>query len=297
MSPHRPPILLFTINQVNVMKFRIFSCVLVLLTGSLSAQQRIITAGSSSTEIVCALGLTERIVATDKTSLYPEKMQSLPTIGYRTSISAEGIISLKPDLIIFEKEYVSDELVAQLKSTGIKTLVVEHGQNFESTKMRIRNIADAINKKPEAEKLIAGLESDLAKVKKKVDATTVRPTVLCVYNRGGGNMQIAGKNTSFGLLPTAGAVNALSEVEGYKPLNAESLILANPDYILFFDSGLQSLGGIEEVLKITGVAQTTAGKKRQIIAMDGILLTNWGPRVAIAAEQLFQLTHPENLKP
>jgi iron complex transport system substrate-binding protein len=279
------------------MKFKFFIYAFVLLTTSLSAQQRIITAGSSSTEIVCALGLTDRIIATDKTSYYPDKMQTLPSIGYRNSISVEGIISLKPDLVVFEKEYVSDELIAQLKSTGIKTLVVDHGQNFESTTTRIRVIAAAVNKKPEAEKLVAGLESDLAVLKKKVDATSVRPTVLCVYARGGGNMQVAGKNTSFGLLPLSGVVNALAEIEGYKPLNAESLIQANPDYILFFNSGLQSIGGIEEVLKIAGVAQTTAGKKRQIISMDGILLTNWGPRVAIAAEQLFQLTHPESLKP
>jgi iron complex transport system substrate-binding protein len=257
------------------------------------AQHRIVTAGSSTTEIVCALGLGDKIIATDRTSLYPQKMQLLPSIGYRDNIGAEGIISLQPDLIILEKEYVKEDVVSQLKSTGIKILVVEHAQNFESTKTRIRAIASVLSKTKEGEALITKTESALQNIQKKVNASTIRPTVLCVYARSAGAMQVAGKNTSFGILPLAGLQNVLSDIEGYKPLNTESLIQANPDYILFFTTGLESIGGIEGALKIAGVEQTTAGKKKQIIHMDGILLTNWGPRVAEAAEQLFLLTHSE----
>ena len=257
------------------------------------SQARIVTAGSSSTEIVCALGLCDKIVATDRTSLYPEKMQSLPSIGYRSGIGAEGIISMKPNLVIFENEYVKDEVVTQLKSTGIRTLLVEHEQNFESTTARIRRIAAELGKKAEGEALINKIRAEMDEVKAKVDATTSRPRVLCVFNRGTGTMMVAGKNTSFGLVPMAGVVNVMDDVDGYKPLNIEALIKANPDYILFFSSGLESIGGVDGALKITGVNQTTAGKKRQIIAVDGLMLTNWGPRLAEAALELFHLTHPE----
>jgi len=278
--------------SANTKRFLVIAVACIISYRS-SGQLRIVTAGSSSTEIVCELGFCEKIVATDRTSLYPASMQRLPSIGYRTGISAEGIISLRPDLVIFEREYVKDELISQLKSTGIKTLVVDHGQNIESTTVRIRTIAAAINKKAEAEELIHRIHSDFTRIEDKVNSTKARPTVLCVYNRGEGNMMVAGKNTSFGLLPFAGAVNAAGDVEGYKPLNTESLIQINPDYILFFSSGLESIGGIDGALRVSGVDQTTAGKKKQIIAMDGIYLTNWGPRVAQAAEELFYLTHPE----
>lgn len=268
--------------------------IIILLTAfSAHAQQRIVTAGSSSSEIICALGLCDNIVATDRTSLYPEKLQSLPSIGYRSGISAEGIIAQQPDLVIFERDYVKDELISQLQSTGIQTLVVEQEGNFKNTQKRIRAIAQAINKEQEGENLIQQIASGLEAVKQKVEASSERPKVLCVYARGEGNMQVAGKNTSFTLLELAGTRNAVPDIDGYKPLNAESLIRANPDYILFFESGLESIGGREAALKITGVQQTTAGKKGQIIAMDGILLTNWGPRVADAALELFYLTHPE----
>ncbi|HTJ50129.1 MAG TPA: ABC transporter substrate-binding protein [Cyclobacteriaceae bacterium] len=276
----------------------LFSIVIsmLLFIGSLHAQQRIVTAGSSSTEIVCELGFCDNIVGTDRTSLYPEKVQSLPSIGYRTGIGAEGVISLKPDLVIFEKEYVKEEVISQLQTTGIKTLVVEHTQNIESTKTRIRAIATALKKTAEGEALIKKIEVNLKAAQQKVSTSSAHPTVLCVYARGTGSMMVAGKNTSFGLLPYAGTVNAAGELDGYKPLNTEALILANPDYILFFTTGLESIGGLEGALQIAGVNQTTAGKKKQIIAMDGVLLTNWGPRVALAVEELFYLTHPEAKK-
>ena len=274
------------------MKQIIYFCTFFISLG-LSAQERIITAGSSSSEIVCALGKCDNIIATDRTSLYPASLQELPSIGYRNDISAEGIISQRPDLVILEENYVREVLLDQLRATNINVVVVGHEGTFESTRNRIQQIAAALNVPDKGEALIRQITADFQVVQKKVESTNYRPRVLCVYNRGRGNMMVAGSNTSFTLLEFAGAQNAVPDLEGFKPLNAEALIQANPEYILFFESGLESLGGIEEVLKIPGVLQTTAGKKRQIIAMDGILLTNWGPRVAEAAMQLFTLTHPE----
>lgn len=267
--------------------------IICLFTSTTQAQQRIISAGSSSSEIVCALGFYDKIVATDRTSLYPEQLQQLPSIGYRTGISAEGIIAQNPDLIILEKEYVKQDLVTQLQATGIKTLLVTQDGTLASTKERITQIAKALGKEKEGKALIAKIEKDLDALEKKKLSQKEEPTVLCVYARGQGSMQVAGNDAGFSIITLAGAKNAVPEISGFKPLNAESLIQANPDYILFFNSGLKSIGGIEEVLKTPGVLQTTAGKQRQIISMDGLLLTNWGPRIAEAAYQLFELTHPK----
>lgn len=257
------------------------------------AQDRIITAGSSSSEIICALGLCDKIVATDRTSTYPASLQSLPSIGYRTGINAEGIIAQRPDLVIFEKGYVKEDVVSQLKSTNIDVLVVDQEYSFESTKERIRAIAAAVKQKDAGEELIANMTEGLEKLEARVKNSSERPKVLGVFARGPGNMMVAGSNSAYAIIELAGVEDAVPEIDGLKPLNAEALIKADPDYILFFESGLESIGGVEGALKITGIAQTTAGKKRQIIAMDGVMLTNWGPRLAEAATQLFELTHPQ----
>ncbi|WKN43021.1 heme/hemin ABC transporter substrate-binding protein [Tunicatimonas pelagia] len=275
------------------MKKNVIYLLLIVISLPLAAQQRIVTAGSSSSEIVCALGYCDKIVATDRTSVYPEHLQGLPSIGYRNSIGAEGIISQNPDLVILEEEYVKDALVEQLLATGIPTEVVTQDRTWESTRDRIDVIAEALDEEDAGQELITELEQELAEVKQLVESSDQRPKVLGVYARGAGSMQVGGSDSPFSIIELAGAQNAVPKIEGFKPLNTESLIKANPDYILFFDSGLQSLGGIDGVLEIPGVAQTTAGKQRQIISINGVKLTNWGPRVAEAARELFYLTHPE----
>lgn len=255
--------------------------------------QKIVTGGSSSTEIVCALGLCDQIVATDQTSTYPPQMQKLPSIGYRTGINTEGIIAMAPDIIILEKEYVKDVVIAQLEAARLTLIQIENEHSLDNTVEKIRTIAKALDKVQAGEELIQSLEGKLKDLQQRVDALPYQPKVLCVYNRGMGNMMVAGEDTGFSIISLAGARNAVPEINGFKPLNIESLISTNPDYILFFESGLESIGGIDGALKIPGVAQTTAGKKRQIIAIDGVKLTNWGPRLAEAAEELFEQIHEE----
>ncbi|HEY5822719.1 MAG TPA: ABC transporter substrate-binding protein [Cyclobacteriaceae bacterium] len=258
--------------------------------------QKIITAGSAMTETVCALGDCNKIIASDRTSLYPAEIQKLPSIGYRTSISAEGIISLQPSLVIAEKDYVEPAVLEQIKSTGIKLLIVERVYTIDGTKNMIRQIATELNKKAEGEKLIAKIESQLAEANAIVKKSKVTPKVLCVYNRGTSSVDIAGTKTFSSILPYVGAEPAITGVDGYKPLNAEALIASNPDYLLMFESGVQSLGGIEGVLKIAGVTETTAGKKKQIIAMEGIKLSNFGPRFGEAVKELAIQLHPDTQK-
>lgn len=263
---------------------------LFLLSTQIEAQ-RIVTGGSSSTEIVCALGLCDQIVGTDRTSLYPEQVRSLPSIGYRTDISTEGIISMNPDVIILEKEYIKDIVIEQLDKAGLQLVQIDNQHNFENTKDKIMTIAKALEVEDRGKALVQKLDTQLNSLETRVQNGGTQPTILCVYNRGRGNMMVAGNDTGFGLIKLAGLKNALPEIQGYKPLNVEYLISTNPDYILFFESGIESLGGMKGVLEIPGVAQTTAGKKGQIIALDGGYLTNWGPRVIEAATELFELTH------
>lgn len=257
------------------------------------AQDRIITAGSAITETVCALGDCDKIVACDKTSMYPQSIQSLPSIGYRNSINAEGIISLKPTLIIAEKDYVKDEVLSQLSASGIKLLIIERKSNVDDAKKFITQIADLLNRKAEGKNLIAQIDADIAEANVLLKKATSRPKVLGVYNRGTSNMSIAGKETFSEILNYVGAQSAFSSAEGYKPLNTEALIAANPDYLLTTSYGLESVGGIEGFLKVPGVAQTTAGRKKQIVSLDSLMLTNFGPRVGQAIKELVVLLHPE----
>jgi iron complex transport system substrate-binding protein len=258
-----------------------------------NAQQRLITAGSAITEIVCELGDCDKIIATDRTSLYPSKVQQLPSIGYRNSINAEGILSLKPTLIIAEKDYVEDAVLQQLSASGVKLVIIEKRVNFDDIRKSIEKIATAIGRQAEGKALIAKNEAALADAKSMLQKSTSSPSVLCVYNRGTATISVAGNNTFAEILSYVGTKNAIASVDGYKPLNTEALIASNPDYLLMISTGIESLGGIDGVLKIPGVSQTTAGKKKQIIGIESLRLTNFGPRFGETVKELVVLLHPE----
>ena len=271
----------------------VVAILLLLCSSATRGQERIITAGSALTETVCALGDCDKIIASDRTSLYPAHIQQLPSIGYRGGINAEGIISLKPTLIIAEKDYVEDAVLEQLGASGIKLLIIDRKPEIGETKKFITQIAAALKREAEGKKLIAKIDSDLAEAHALLKKTTSHPKVICIYNRGTATVSMAGKNTFGNILAYVGATSAVADIDGYKPLNTESLIAANPDYLLLVSMGLESIGGVDGMLKVPGVTQTTAGMKRQIVAVESLKLTNFGPRVGEAIKEIVVLLHPE----
>jgi iron complex transport system substrate-binding protein len=288
---------LFRIN-LNRMSTASAYRILILLvsiafTNAAQAQLRIITAGSALTETVCALGDCDKIIASDRTSLYPEQIQKLPSIGYRSSINAEGILGLKPTLIIAEKDYVDEAVLQQLSASGIKLVIVDRKNTFDDTRKFIQQIAIVLNREAEGKKLVAKIEAELAEAKAMLKKTTVVPKALCIYNRGTATVSVAGSNTFGDILAYVGATSAVKDIDGYKPLNTEALIASNPDYIVLITPGFESLGGMEGVLKVPGIAQTRAGKKKQIVHLDSLKLTNFGPRFGEAVKELILLLHPE----
>ena len=103
---------------------------------------------------------------------------------------------------------------------------------------------------------------------------------------------VAGQRTQLDeMIKLAGGENAVSGFEDFKPLTAESLVAANPDVILLFDSGLSSLGGIDGLLEVQGIGQTNAGKNRKVVEMDGQFLTGFGPRLGEAILELAKKIH------
>jgi iron complex transport system substrate-binding protein len=236
----------------------------------------------------------ERIVATDRTSVYPEKLQKLPSVGYRNSIKAEGVLSTGAGLILAEEDHLGADVATQLKATGIEFHSYKNVFSPESTKALIRDIAAVLGKEEKAKELISVVDADMKRVNLLLKGAASRPKVLFVYARGQGALSVGGrKSFAESIIHLAGGQLATPAFEGFKPLTPEALLSSDPDYILFFDSGLQSLGGIDGVLAIPGVNQTKAGKNRNILAMDGLYLSGFGPRLGKAVYDLARLIHPE----
>ena len=92
---------------------------------------RIVTLGGTITEIVFALGAGERVVGVDASSSFPEAVNQLPKVAYHRRLSAEGVLSLRPTLIIATTEAGPPEAIQQLRSAGVTVLVLPHDPTVE----------------------------------------------------------------------------------------------------------------------------------------------------------------------
>lgn len=244
---------------------------------------RIVSVNGTTTEILSALGLESNLVGVDITSTYPASIDKLPKVGHNKSISAEGILALNPSTLVGTQGDLKPQTQEQLKAGSLKLQLFKQDFSVEGTKKLIKDMATTFNQKAKGDALIKTLEADLAKVKKPAK----KKSVLFIYARGAGTMMVAGKGTPVQkMIELAGGQNAVNDFNDYKPLTAEALVAANPDIILMFDSGLQSMGGINELLKVQGIAETNAGRNKKVIEMDGLLLTGFGPRLGKALIEL-----------
>jgi iron complex transport system substrate-binding protein len=252
-------------------------------TGQNSDSMRIVSLSGTTTEILSALGMEQKIVGVDVTSTYPASIQKLPKVGHNRNMSAEAIIALDPSLVVGITENTKPELVQQLRSANIKVQLYDLQSTPEGAKNLVRSVADSMGVTAKAEPICQKIDEDL-----KGQVTVAKqPKVLFIYARGAGTMMVAGDHTyPNAMIGLSGGKNAVTGFEDFKPLTPEALVAANPDVILMFDSGLQSLGGADGLMQIPGMAQTNAGKNKQVIEMDGQFLTGFGPRTGEAIATL-----------
>ena len=252
------------------------------------ANAKIVSLNGTVSEILAGLGLEKNIIGTDVTSNYPESLKSKPKVGHNRNISAEGIIALQPDVVTGLSTEIKPELAAQLKTAGIKLVLFTQELTADGTRKLIKDVAASFGGEPKATAMIKKLDAELAAAS-KLNKNGAKPKVLFIYARGAGTMMVAGDNTPLDKIITlAGGQNAVGGFNDYKPLTSEALVAANPDVILLFSSGMESLGGAAGLLNVQGVTQTNAGKNKKFVTMEGELLTGFGPRLGQAVAQLSQ---------
>ena len=256
-----------------------------------SAAQRIVTIGGMITEIVYALGAEDRVVGNDTTSYYPPAAESLPKVGYMRALSAEGILSLDPDLLIVDEDAGPPPVLDQIKATGVEFLNLKTARSFDGLFTNIREIAAALGRETDAENLLHKIKAEVIEIDRLNRGGEPRKKVMFILAHGRTPL-VAGKETTVNQIITlAGAQNVVQGYTGFKPLASESAIAMAPDVILTTDQVLEQSGGKDALLEIPGISLTPAGRTQTVLAMDGLLLLGFGPRTAKAAKDLNALVY------
>ena len=260
------------------------------------AQQppRIVSVGSSITEIIYDLGAEKLLVGVDTTSLYPEAARKLPQVGYMRALSAEGVLSLKPTLIIATTAAGPAGALDQLKATGIEIMILPDKYDYDSVVTKIAAIGKVTGKVAEADAMIARGREAMKSLADRLATAKSHPRVLFLLSMSGGAPQAAGRDTAAaGIIKLAGGINAVDGYSGYRPLTPESVIASNADYVLVTRQTVQAMGGRQAILDQPSLNRTPAGKAGKIIEFDTLLLLGFGPRTPEAATELAMALHPD----
>ena len=234
---------------------------------------RIVSAASGVAEIIAALGLKAALVGRDIAS-QNASLADVPVVTAAHSISAEKVLAVKPTLFIIDKGSTPSSAIDQIEKAGVQTIMLPQAWTLADVQPRMDAIAKAL-----------GVQTQLARLRAKEDTSNPpqvagKPRVAFLYVRGTAAIYLLGGKGSGAdsLMSAIGAVDVGAEanMKSYTPLTPEALIPLKPDVLLVMTKGLQSVGGMDGLLKLPGVAQTPAAKNHRVIAVDDGLLLAFG---------------------
>lgn len=261
-----------------------------------AAGQRIVSVGGGLTETLYLLGAQAELVGVDTTSLFPAAARALPSVGYARSLSAEGVLSLAPSLIVATEDAGPPAVLRQIEAAKVPLHVLKSDHRIEGLFERTRQLGTLCGR--DAAPLVAKLQTEWSAATDRVAALTKArsgppPRVLFVMSHSPAQIQVAGNATGAdAVIAYAGGRNAVDGgFNGYKPLTPEAAIAAAPDVILATTQGLEAVGGAANLLKAPGLAQTPAGRAQKVVAIDALLLLGFGPRLPAMVSNLAESLH------
>lgn len=265
----------------------------------LAADARIVTLGGAVTEIVFALGLGDQVVAVDASSDFPARVTELPQVGYYRTLSAEGLLSLQPDLILGTEASGPPPVIDLLRRAGVRVELIDDAYGPAQIPVNIERIADALGVPERGAELAARVRSDFERVAEIREGSASGLSAMFIWNRDGPGLQVAGSETgAHTMLEVAGLRNAGSALQGYQPFNAEAMLIANPDVLIVPSTTAEGLGGIDRILGMPSVASTTAARTGNVVVVDLQAFIGFGPRAGRTLVQVLEdAQRPESSQP
>jgi iron complex transport system substrate-binding protein len=267
----------YTISQDDVRSIS-------LTTQTSLSVSRVVVLANGVAEIIQSLNAQSMIVGRDISST-EDSLSDIPIVTSGHQVLPEKVIALKPDLVLIDASTGPKSAIEAIRSAGIKVIQTPESWSLADLPIKVRAVGDAIGAQDQAEDLVQQLNQSL-----RVSTVKNSPRVAFLYLRGTSSVYLIGGAGSGAdsMLDAIGAIDvgAQSLDRPFNTLTAESLAELNPDVILVMSKGLESVGGVQGLLKLPGVGQTKAGKNSAVIDVDDSLLLSFGPRTPSLVEAL-----------
>jgi iron complex transport system substrate-binding protein len=256
---------------------------------------RVVGVSKQINEFTYAIGAERHLVAHDLTSVYPEAIKQLPSVGYHRALSAEGILSMKPTALLTDGNVGPDAVLDQVRQVGVPVVTLKPGVTLEDAQRLLTQVGDFFDDRPAADRVLAGWQAGMDSIFADTArwGSGPRPRVLVMHFGQIANdyLAVSRGGPADQMIQWAGGVNAIDSVGGMTRLTPELIARVAPDVIIATDVGYDRLGSADAFAALPGVALTPAGEARRIYRIDEGLLMYFGPRTPAAVRDLAALIH------
>lgn len=249
---------------------------------------RIISLVPSVTEILFSIGAQDRLVGVTDFCDYPPAARRKPRVGGMLAPSLEGMVSLKPDLVVATTAGNRHETFEQLERLKIPVYVVNPITVADVLDLLTR-LGGLTDRADAADRAVAALRERIQAVADRVDG---RPRPRVLYVLWPDPLIVPGRASLVSELITLAGGDSVTADRGpgYPQYSLEAALAQNPDVIILASHGTGRVLTRDKWERFSQVPAIAAGRLHTI---DGNLTHRYGPRIVDGLERLARLIHPE----
>ncbi len=244
--------------------------------------KRIISLAPHVTELVFAAGAGKKLVGVSEYSDYPEEAKKIASIGSIFALDLEGLLALKPDLVIIWGTGNAKLLAQKLRDNQLKVYENEP-HNFEDIASSIEKIAILSGTENIGKENARLFRQRLQKLTQDYQLRDKQIPLRVFHQMVKSPLMTVNKDHFVSkMIQTCGGVNVFADLKDISAtITVEALIAANPDFI--FSSGKDSSKINSEWTQFPNL---NAVKRKNLFSIPGDWLHRAGPRVLDATEML-----------
>jgi iron complex transport system substrate-binding protein len=257
---------------------------------------RVVCVSKQINEFIFDIGAQSHLVGRDLTSIYPPQIQRLTSVGYHRALSAEGIISMRPSVLLTDGNVGPDPVLAQVRSVGVPVVTMEPGETSEAAQQLMLKLGGYFHREQPAAAVVNRWKADMAQAMGQMARykNAPKPRVLVIHFGQIGNsyLGLSRGGPADRIIEWAGGVNAMDKVGGMVHLTPEIIARAAPDIIIATDVGFDRYGSVQKFRDLPGVALTPAGKALHIYRIYETEIMYFSPRTPASLRKIAGWLHP-----
>jgi iron complex transport system substrate-binding protein len=243
-------------------------------TGAAETAPRIISLSPHITELLFAAGAGGRIVGVDDSSDYPAAVAGIPRVGEPAALDVEGLLKLKPTLIVLWDSGTPARRKAELQRLHLQLYVTDqhHLDDIGATLVEFGRLAGT---EPAADAAARRYRADLAELRARYAA---RPRLTVFYQVWDRPLYtLSGRHVVSEVLSLCGGDNVFSDLSTLAPaVDKEAVLARNPDVILIAATGAE---GVRQTSAWGRYSDLRAVRTHHVYTVDPSLVGRMAPRI------------------